>query len=402
MALLSAVLLTACSSGGEEENSAPVEDCFLDIYVYSPGRPIVTRGDVGEIAPSEEAERTVNTLQIWVFKHVDGSLVSYKSEKPTFLNEKAIGQQKFQMKIDKTFADNPENVDVYVVANAKSCGLSSLDESTKRAQLDEAQINGDYFGTSTLIQAVPTDGLPMSAVLHNQPITGRFPTLRIGTESEMATLQLTRAVSRLRFVLCRITEDTNTKKRLVSIDGIQLNGNQIPTASYLIPRENVRYTSLESSAVTYVNDGNKLLAAKIPDVADPLRFAYETEEAQQYEDLIDENLMSADQVSETEADGKLMQLGLTYFRESDKQLTGTINYTVQERSDDTTPWEGIVPKAETPVTFTMAAPGDFLRNHSWIVYIYFMDTKIHVLTVTNIGIKNWTDGGSKAHTVYNW
>lgn len=401
MALLSAVLLTACSSGGEEENSATVEDCFLDIYVYSPGRPIVTRGDVGEIAPSEEAERKVDTLQIWVFKHADGSLVSYKGEKPTFLNEEAIGQQKFQMKIDKTFADNPENVDVYVVANAKSCGLSSLDEKTTRDQLDDAQISGNNFGTKELTQSA-ADGLPMSAVLHNQPITGRFPTLRIGTESEMATLQLTRAVSRLRFVLCRITEDTNTKKRLVSIDGIQLNGSQIPTASYLIPRENVSYTSLEPSAVTYVNNENKLLTAKIPDVTDPLKFAYETEEAQQYEDLIDENLMPADQVSETEADGKLMQLGLTYFRESDKQLTGTINYTVQERSDDNTPWKDIEAKAETPVTFTMAAPGDFLRNHSWIVYIYFMDTKIHVLTVTNIGIKNWTDGGSKGHTVYNW
>lgn len=394
MALLSAVLLTACSSGGEEENSATVEDCFLDIYVYAPDRPIVTRGDVGEIAPSAEAERKVNTLQIWVFKHANGSLVSYKDTTATYLNEAAIGQQKFQMKIDKTFADNPENVDVYVVANAESCGLSNLDENTTRAQLDEAQINGDYFGTSTLIQAVPTDGLPMSAVLHNQPITGRFPTLRIGTESEMATLQLTRAVSRLRFVLCRITEDENTKKRLVSIDGIQLNGNQIPTASYLIPRENVSYTSLEPSAVTYVNDDNKLLAAKIPDVADPLLFAYETEEAQQYEDLIDENLMPADrQVSETEADGKLMQLGLTYFRESDKQLKGTILYTYTDGNTDT----------QTTAEFSMAAPGDFLRNHSWIVYIYFMDSKIHVLTVTHIGMKKWiSDGVNETVTFYNW
>lgn len=393
MALLSAVLLTACSSSGEEENSATVEDCFLDIYVYAPDRPIVTRGDVGEIAPSAEAERTVKTLQIWVFKHADGSLVSYKSEVPTFLNEEAIGQQKFQMKIDKTFADNPEDVDVYVVANAASCGLTSLDENTTRAQLDAAQISGNYFGTEELTKIVPDDGLPMSAVLHNQPITGRFPTLRIGTESEMATLQLTRAVSRLRFVLCRITEESNTKKRLVSIDGIQLNGNQIPTASYLIPRENVRYTSLESSAVTYVNDDNKLLAAKIPDVADPLLFAYETEEAQQYENLIDENLMPADQVSETKADGKLMQLGLTYFRESDKQLKGTIQYTYTDGDAET----------QTEAKFSMAAPGDFLRNHSWIVYIYFMDSKIHVLTVTHIGMKKWiSDGVNETVTFYNW
>jgi hypothetical protein len=391
MALLSAVLLTACSSGGEEENSATVEDCFLDIYVYSPGRPIVTRGDVGEIAPSAEAERKIKTLQIWVYRHGNGRLVSYKDTTATYLNE-AAGQEKFQMKIDKTFADNPENVDVYVVANAASCGLT-LGKSTTRSDLDEAQISGVYFGTSTLTHAVPDGGLPMSAVLHNQPITGRFPTLRIGTESEMATLQLTRAVSRLRFVLCRITEESNTKKRLVSIDGIQLNGNQIPTASYLIPRENVRYTSLESSAVTYVNDDNKLLAAKIPDVADPLLFAYETEEAQQYENLIDENLMPADQVSETKADGKLMQLGLTYFRESDKQLKGTIQYTYTDGNTDT----------QTTAEFSMAAPGDFLRNHSWIVYIYFMDSKIHVLTVTHIGMKKWiSDGVNETVTFYNW
>lgn len=397
MALLSAVLLTACSSGGEEENSATVEDCFLDIYVYSPGRPIVTRGDVGEIAPSEEAERKVDTLQIWVFKHADGSLVSYKGEKPTFLNEEAIGQQKFQMKIDKTFADNPENVDVYVVANAKSCGLSSLDENTTRAQLDAAQINGDYFGTgtSTLTKAVPENGLPMSAVLHNQPITGRFPTLRIGTESEMATLQLTRAVSRLRFVLCRIKEDnTKTRKKLVSIDNIQLDANQIPTASYLIQRQANSF-SYSPDAIDY----GSVEKESIPEVKDPMLYAYETQEAQDYESMIDDAVSGKWRADPSDPDKPLIQLGLTYFRESDKQLKGTVKYQIQERDDVSSEWKTATTEE---ATFTMAAPGDFLRNHSWIVYIYFMDAKIHVLTVTNIGIKKWTNGGSKDHTVHNW
>ena len=43
-----------------------------------------------------------------------------------------------------------------------------------------------------------------------------------------------------------------------------------------------------------------------------------------------------------------------------------------------------------------------MRNHSWIIYIYFMDEKLHVLTVTNIGMRNWVEGGSTDHSVYNW
>ena len=397
MALLSAVLLTACSSGGEEENSATVEDCFLDIYVYSPGRPIVTRGDVGEIAPSAEAERTVKTLQIWVFKHADGSLVSFKDTTATYLNEAAIGQQKFQMEIDKTFADNPENVDVYVVANAASCGLT-LGKGTPRRDLDEAQISGNYFGTGVLTQSVPDGpdgGLPMSAVLHNQPITGRFPTLRIGTESEMATLQLTRAVSRLRFVLCRIKEDKNkTRKKLVRIDHIQLDANQIPTASYLIQRQANSF-SYSPDAIDY----GSVEKESIPEVKDPMLYAYETQEAQDYESMIDDAVSGKWRADPSDPDKPLIQLGLTYFRESDKQLTGTVKYQIQERDDVSSEWKTATTEE---ATFTMAAPGDFLRNHSWIVYIYFMDAKIHVLTVTNIGIKKWTNGGSKDHTVHNW
>ena len=51
----------------------------------------------------------------------------------------------------------------------------------------------------------------------------------------------------------------------------------------------------------------------------------------------------------------------------------------------------------------MAAPGDFLRNHSWIIYIFYMDTKIHVQVVTDIGMKTWTpDGGEENVIVHNW
>lgn len=396
MLLLLAVLLTACRSDDKEEIDSSDEDCYLDIYVYAPDRPIVTRSDVGNIDQREAAESEVKTLQIWVFKHSDGSKVGYLGAgtdddsnipNPLFLNE--TGQQVYRMKVAKAFADAPEAVDVYVVANAasyvrkKSVDTAiTLGEASTPSDLDDAMIGSASFGTATLVSAVPADGLPMSAVAKNQPVYGSFPALRIGTESQMTTLQLTRAVSKLRFVLCQM-KNQDVTKQLVSIDRIKLDGGKLPTQTYLMPGT-YSYSSLVTDEVVYVNDANKLLAAYIPQVDNPLVYAYETQSAQDYEDLINAAITG----------GQLKELGLTYLRESDKQLTGEIEYTYSENG---------VNQPQATATFSMAAPGDFLRNHSWIVYIYYMDSKIYTLTVTHIGMKSWvTDPLVETKPVYNW
>ena len=440
MFLLMTMLLMACGGSEEENSSIPEdEDCYLDIYVYAPDRPIVTRGDVGEIEIRAKEESEVHTLQIWVFKSSNGDPVGYlnaggndeaydvtgaKISDPSILNEK--GQQVYRMKVDKSFANNPEAVDVYVVANAASCGLTTLGKTTSRADLNNAKIgeidNVDYFGTTDLYgiddlesgtrKRIYTNGLPMSAVLKNQPISGKFPTLRIGTESQIATLHLTRAVSKLRFVLCRIKEKETTSKKLVSIDGIQLNGNQIPTQTYLMPGTYSYANKYVEEAIVYVNEDNKLLPRDedIPQVDNPLVYVYDTQNAQDYEDLIDAAVGSKlswlqqygteknipELAGLTDSDmPQLKQIGLTYLRESDKQLTGTIRYKYREngKTEDT----------DDTADFLMAAPGDFLRNHSWIIYVYYMDSKIYTLTVTTIGMKKWTDdGNSETTTFYNW
>lgn len=370
--LLSAMFLMACNN----EDDIPAEECYLEVYVYAPGRPIVTRGDVGE-TPSEEAERKVNTLQIWVYRHGDGRLVSYKDTTATYLNE-AAGQEKFMMKVDRTFARSPENVDVYVVANAKSCGLSSLDESTTRAQLDAAQISGNYFGTKVLTQSVSDDGLPMSAVLRNQPVAGHFPTLRIGSVSEIATMALTRAVSKMRFVICRVNEESTADKRLERIDDISLDAGQIPDASYVIPREDHSGYAYSHEAISF----GGVAKEDIPEVGNPLIYVYETQKAQEYEGLINAAVKARN----------LKQIGLTYFRESPKQISGTIKYTHTKGGTH-----------QETVDFSISTPGDFLRNHTWIVYIYFMDSTVHVLTITDIGVKDWViDPEEEDVTFHNW
>ncbi len=410
MLLLLTVLLTACGSSGkeEEEIAIPEEDCYLDIYVYAPDRPIVTRAEVGEIS-SSELESKVNTLQIWVFKNSNGEKVGYLDADPQNLNN-GIGQQKYRMIISNDFARYPENVDVYVVANAASCGLTSLGASTTRNDLNEAMIGTGYFGTTSLVSSVPANGLPMSAMLKKQPVSGKFPTLRIGTESQIATLQLTRAVSKLRFVLCRIKETDATKKSLVSIDTISLHANQIPTQTYFMPGT-YNYSNYTDKAVTYVDENHKLLPTSIPEVSNPLVYVYETQSAQNYEDIIDaasdedsskktENLTKLTELGITgltvEDLPQLKELGLTYLRESDKQLKGTIKYTYREKEN------GIWVNKPSTATFLMAAPGDFLRNHSWIIYIYYLDSKIYTLTVTNIGMRRWTDLVEEDTKVYNW
>ena len=396
--LLVIVLLTACSDHSGE-GSDEKDDCFLNIYVYAPGHPMLTRADVGEIAHREIAESTVHTLQIWVFNHRDGSLVGYLEAEPTFLNE-TDGQEMFQMKVKKEFADHPENVDVYVVANVESVGLT-LDKETTRDELDAAKIgvgsfgvgNGIFVANSMVspVSAVPTTGLPMSGVEKDQPIYGSYPTLRIGSQDAMTTVQLTRAVSKLRFVLCRIASEDD--KELVSIDGIQLDGEMIPTESFLMSGVHT-YSNYEDDPIVYVNSANKLLKEDIPTVVDPMKYAYETQAAQDYEDMINEAIAGTSHANES--DEPLMELGPTYLRESDKQLTGTIQYTVREKNASEN-----APQSTT--TFSMAAPGDFYRNRSWIIYVFYMDAKIHVLTVTDMGVKSWTsDNINDDKSVYNW
>ena len=407
------MLLMACGGSEEENSSIPEdEDCYLDIYVYAPDRPIVTRADVGEIS-SSELESKVHTLQIWVFKNNNGEKVGYLDADPQNLNN-GIGQQKYRMMISNDFARYPENVDVYVVANAASCGLSSLGASTERKDLNDAMIGTGNFGTTLpLVSSVPENGLPMSAVLKNQSIVGKFPVLRIGTESQIATLHLTRAVSKLRFVLCRIKEQTSSTKTLSSINSIKLNGSMIPEETYLMPGT-YNYSSYVSGDITF-EDGDfvnhKLMPDKIPQVVNPLVYTYETQTAQDYENLIDAAVeRDLDNLDKLKAYGQaknidelknltaadlpqLKQLGLTYLRESDKQLAGTISYTYNDNGTPQT----------KEFTFSMAAAGDFLRNHSWIVYIYYMDSKIYTLTVTYVGMKEWVaDGQPESPYFYNW
>lgn len=352
------MLLTACSSSDDTAGRQPT---MLTIYVYSPERPMLTRADVGPV-DATEAESKVNSLQIWVYDEV-GNLVGYLSTNETAnLNEQegAI----YQIPVSDDFAQNKPNVDVYIMANVTSttCGITSANftESTTRADLqDKAKIFESHFGLSSLTTVVPEDGLPMAGVLKDQPVVGEAPVLRIGTQNNIATVPLTRAVSKLRFVFANTAGAS-----ALSITGITLNANMIPNEEYLFP---------QAQALTYNMSAVSLLPNPIAEVATtttPANFVYNGQTAQEYESLIN--------------GAGLTQVGSYYLRESDRKMAGTISY--QEAGE------------AMQASFRMVE-SDFKRNHSWIVYAYYEG--LSGMKVQTVDVTPWEEKDA-THEVYNW
>lgn len=354
-------LLTACNSSDGEDQQKPT---MLTIYVFSPEQPIITRGDVGPVNASE-AENKVNSLQLWVFD-TSGNKVGYLNTTETATLNTGQGTI-YQIPVSDEFAQNKPNVDVYVLANVKAtnCGISAtLDENTTReALIEQAKITSEHFGvTSTsLTTVVPTDGLPMAGILKNQPVIGDAPVLRIGNETNIATVPLTRAVSKMRFFFANV-ETAPT----LTITGITLNGSLIPNEEYLFT---------QSKTLTYDTNVASILTSSI-EVAkkeDPAQYIYEGQTAQEYENLM--------------VGAELSLVGPYYLRESGKILTGTITYTVEGMSEPMS------------ATFTMKEQGDFLRNHSWIVYAYYEG--LSGMQVVTVDVTDWVPKSAN-HEVYNW
>lgn len=391
-------------AGGCSGDDGGVKGPVLNIYVYMPDAPIATRSDIGDVAASE-AEAKVNTLQVWVFKHDDGSPVGYLGDAATVLADKEPGTSAvLQMEVAEAFALSPERVDVYVVANSPI----ALSETTSRSELDGVLVSaeagaadlagkpqGTNGGIERVMTTIPTGGLPMSGVLKDAPVTGNAPVMRVGTQGEMATVALARTVSKVRFVFCRTkgTEATN-----VSIDEITLDGELIPDAEYLFLKEGYNRTNSHNISTTYLDAETTLLPTtaspvieKIPEQELPSDFSYPvysataTGRAQAYETFIDQAV----------ADKKLAQAGIYYLRETDKLLTGKIEYSVTypEGSSVGTGTE------QKTATFAMQNAGDFTRNHSWIVYAFYGSASIEVYTVQ---VADYVEKGPSSHAVYNW
>lgn len=375
--LMLLLLLTACSSSSTDEEpqpQKPYEKPVLKIYLFAPESPIVTRANTGNVA-AQDAEKSVHTIDIWVFNHDDPTQrISY-----IHLDDVSFsGQKEIAMEISDEFANlaKKPNVDIYVVANKESCGLASLAKETTLEDLKAACITNDYFGVAFPRGNVPTEGLPMSGFLKNQIISGIPPVYTAMAQY----VKLVRAVSKVRFVLCKSTANPPTISNL----SISLKGNMIPNEEYIFlddvyPDATIRikpgYVAEAAQLVTGVDVDD----STINSCDNPAFYAYTSETGQVYETKINDGIAADD----------LSEIGTFYFRESDKKLEGTISYTV-----------GVAPNTvNKSVDFEMADAGDFTRNHTWIVYGYFLgsgDLKLNI-----VDVRAWTDDASNPK-IYNW
>ena len=374
------VLCSACSSGDAEVGAVevPHKQATLAIYVYAPEQASTarkhaapTRANEGEVDAIIN-EGTIDSLQIWIYESATGNPVGYFSTKDvTALNE---GQgSTYQIPVSDDFARNKPDVNVYVMANVTNdnCGVGTLDKNTTRAELlNGAKIANGYFGLEQNVRDVPADGLPFAGRLTAQPVVGDAPTLRIGTLSAVSTVQLTRAVSKLRFVFAKTTGQATVK-----ITSIKINEQMIPYEEYLFQTP---------VSMTYNTEAKELLENANPinviaETDDPTKYLYLGQEAQAYEDSI--NVAANKQPNpEVTVDGPV------YLRESDKQLAGTITYKIGNAEPKT-------------VDFAMQQAGDFRRNHTWIVYAYYAGAG--KLQVQSLYVKEWSTKEIN-HDLYNW
>ena len=415
--LMLLLTLTSCSTDDDSQSNNPV----LKIYVYSPDHPIVTRvdnpdPDVDPIGKESE----IKTLQVWVFEHHepsdpnydrDGKLIGYISTNGNDISSETNQGTLLMNVTDPYFIQNKPNVDVFVAANVKNanCGFT-LSESSTRADLIAKKIGEDYFGVKSgkIVTSVPTDGLPMSGVLINQPVSQRVsetaPIFGVGPEGNLAKVKLVRAVSKIHFVFCCINDGITHKVKTISLEGSKMSKEEylFLDGEYSATGGPTGGPGYRYKIGSYLGSGDKNLfnkndfskAIEISPMEsndiDPSYYEWTNQTGQVYEYLIAEGIAAGDLKELKETNGT--NLSTYYFRESDRQVEGKITY-----YDGNTSPKFATFKISNQLEFL---PGDFGRNHTWIVYAYFNYAK--GLEVVTVKVNDWETTDPEEYEVYNW
>lgn len=397
MALAALLMVGAMASCSENENTetAQSDNAYLSLS-FSTGTGNSTRAgeshteDVlanNESKADPNSESDFHSIKVWVFQsgtNEDANPIAYKEEALKDINGSYNLQLRFLRKIA---GKEVENIDLYILANSESTNIQDKLSGKDFSSITRKELQNISFDSTFGIQEngnpqnteVPETGLPISRAITNISVEKHVGT----TEAEAATkgikIPLVRAVSKLHFYFARKSgNDANTSK--VKVTRIEVEGNTIPTASYVFPDEatynengyNQDVTSQKyNSATTYVSDTLKLAGVEntdIKDVEDPKSFIKTSDQsAQEYLDALNnEGIKSHD---------------LCYLRETNKAIKGTIYYSLDG---------GATEKHET---FNIPSKGNAIRNRELVVYGYFLNGQMGKLTVTPT-IQEWQDGGT--------
>ena len=398
MALAALLMVGAMASCSENENTetALSDNAYLSLS-FSTGTGNSTRAGEShtedalannESKADPNSESDIHSIKVWVFQsgtNEDANPIAYKEEALKDINGSYNLQLRFLRKIA---GKDVENIDLYILANSESTNIESKLSGKDFSSITRKELQNIRFDSTFGIQEngnpqnteVPETGLPISRAITNISVEKHVGT----TEAEAATkgikIPLVRAVSKLHFYFARKTgSDANTSQ--VKVTRIEVEGNTIPTASYVFPDEavykekgynqDVTSQKYDNAGTDYVPTTLKLAGVENTDikaVEDPKSFIKKSNQsAQQYLDAFKQASIGSH--------------NLCYLRETTKAIQGTIYYSLDG---------GATEKHET---FNIPSEGNAIRNRELVVYGYFLNGQMGKLTVTPT-IQEWQDGGT--------
>lgn len=398
MALAALLMVGAMASCSENENTetAQSDNAYLSLS-FSTGTGNSTRaGETsGKALADNETnadptqENDIHNIKVWVFKSNTGDEATPISYKAETLSEVKNGNYTLNLRfLRKIGGEEVKNIDLYILANSESINMPDQIKgkdlsSVTRKDLKEVSFTSPFGinrdGTAENQEVPAGMGLPISRAITQISVDSHVADTEEGAKDKGIKIPLVRAVSKLHFYFARKSgNDANTSK--VKVTRIEVEGNTIPTASYVFPDEatykedgyNQNVTSQKyNSATTYVSDALKLAGVEntdIKEVEDPESFIKKSNQtAQEYLDAFDnKGIKSHD---------------LCYLRETNKAIQGTIYYSLDGG------------KSEKHETFNIPSKGNAIRNRELVVYGYFLNGQMGKLTVTPT-IQEWKDGGT--------
>lgn len=398
MALAALLMVGAMASCSENENTetAQSDNAYLSLS-FSTGTGNSTRAgeshteDVlanNESKADPNSESDIHSIKVWVFQsgtNEDANPIAYKEEALKDINGSYNLQLRFLRKIA---GKKVENIDLYILANSESTNIESKLSGKDFSSITRKELQNISFDSTFGIQEngnpqntkVPETGLPISRAITNISVEKHVGTTEAEAETKGIKIPLVRAVSKLHFYFARKTgSDANTSQ--VKVTRIEVEGNTIPTASYVFPDEaiynekgynqDVTSQKYDNAGTDYVPTTLKLAGVENKDikaVEDPKSFIKKSNQsAQQYLDAFKQ--------------ANIGSHNLCYLRETTKAIKGTIYYSLDG---------GATEKHET---FNIPSERNAIRNRELVVYGYFLNGQMGKLTVTPT-IQEWQDGGT--------
>lgn len=399
MALAALLMVGAMASCSENENTETAlgDNAYLSLS-FSTGTGNSTRaGETSgktladnETDANPTQENDIHNIKVWVFKSNTGDEATPISYKAETLSEVKNGNYTLSLRfLRKIGGQEVKNIDLYILANSES--INMLDQmkgkdlsSVTRKDLKEVcftspfGINSD--GNAETKEVPAGKGLPISRAITKISVDSHVADTEEGAKAKGIRIPLVRAVSKLHFYFARKSgSDANTSQ--VKVTKIEVEGNTIPTASYVFPDEatynengynqNVTSQKYDNAGTDYVSNALKLAGVENKDI----------KEVDNPESFIKKSNQSAQEYLDAFKQAGIGSHNLCYLRETNKAIRGTIYYSLDGG------------KTEKHETFNIPSEGNAIRNRELVVYGYFLNEQMGKLTVTP-SIQEWQDGGT--------